>query len=115
MASPSGRGPGPSSGPTAARTGWGAPATRSGPRSRAAPPGRPPSRHIAPRGRARPSPPLPGQATPAREPIRLDFHQLTLNLEGVPAGEGSYDLRFSVWPRHAGELLGAPELRGGPA
>lgn len=60
-------------------------------------------------------PPLEGQKTLAQQPIRLDYHQMMLNLEGVPGEGEAYDLRLSVWARHSGELLGAQELRGVPA
>ncbi|MCD6351081.1 MAG: alkaline phosphatase D family protein [Armatimonadetes bacterium] len=58
---------------------------------------------------------LPGQVSRAKEPIRLDYHRMMLELEGVPRPGGTYDLRLSVWAHHAGDLLGAQELRGVPA
>jgi len=59
-------------------------------------------------------PPLPGQFTHAQEPIRWDYHQLRLDLEGIPVGD-TYTLRLSLWARHAGTLLGAQEIQGVPA
>lgn len=58
---------------------------------------------------------LEGRQTIAKEPIRLDYHQLTLNLEGIPQEGGTYDLRLTVWARNSGDLLGACELPGVPA
>ena len=64
---------------------------------------------------ARDYPLLEGQKNLAKDPIRLDYHRMMLNLEGVPSGNGNYDLRLSVWAENAGELLGAQELRQIPA
>lgn len=61
------------------------------------------------------NPLIPGQETLEKQPIRLDYHRMVLNLEGVPAANDTYDLRFSVWAQNAGDLLGAQELRGIPA
>jgi len=58
---------------------------------------------------------LPDQTTVARQPIRLDYHRMMVNLEGVPRADGRYDVRLSVWAEHAGDLLGAVELCGVPA
>ncbi|MCC7491970.1 MAG: hypothetical protein IT204_06465 [Fimbriimonadaceae bacterium] len=61
-------------------------------------------------------PPLAGQQTLAKAPLRFEFHQLLLQLEGVPRdGGATYDLRLAVWSRHQQELLGAQELRAVPA
>ena len=60
-------------------------------------------------------PMLDGQETLAKNPIRLDYHRMMLNLEGIPRNDGLYDLRLSVWAQHSGELLGAQELQGVPA
>jgi len=58
---------------------------------------------------------LPGQETVARALMRLDYHRMMVNLEGVPRPAGGYDLRLSVWAQHAGDLLGAVELPNVPA
>ena len=42
--------------------------------------------------------------------IRLGYHRMVLNLEGIPQSGGLYTLRLSVWSQHAGKLLGAREL-----
>ena len=60
-------------------------------------------------------PELPGQKTIVQNPIELGYNQMTLNLEGVPAGDGTYTLRLSVWARHSGDLFIAQELPGVPA
>lgn len=60
-------------------------------------------------------PELPGQQTIVQKPIDLGYHQMTLNLEGVPSADGTYLLRLSVWARHSGELFIAQELPGVPA
>ena len=58
---------------------------------------------------------LDGQRVIASEPVRLDYHRMMLNLEGIPRGADAYDLRLSVWAHHAGTLLGAAELCNVPA
>jgi len=60
-------------------------------------------------------PELPGQQTIVQKPIDLGFNQMSLNLEGVPAADGTYTLRLSVWARHSGYLFAAQELHGVPA
>ncbi len=60
-------------------------------------------------------PELPGQQTIVQKPIDLGFNQMSLNLEGVPAADGTYTLRLSVWARHSGDLFAAQELHGVPA
>lgn len=56
-----------------------------------------------------------GQQNIARQPIRLHYHRMMLNLEGIPRPGNLYDLRLSVWAQHAGDLLGAQELAAVPA
>ena len=64
---------------------------------------------------ARDYPLLVGQKNLAEAPIRLDYHRMMLNLEGVPRDDGYYDLRLSVWAQNSGDLLGAQELQKVPA
>jgi len=42
--------------------------------------------------------------------IRLGYHRMMPNLEGIPQSDGLYTLRLSVWSQHAGKLLSAREL-----
>ena len=50
------------------------------------------------------------QQTIVQNMIRLGYHRMVLNLEGIPQSGGLYTLRLSVWSQHAGKLLGAREL-----
>ncbi len=58
---------------------------------------------------------LAGQDTIAGGAVRLGREPVALDLEGIPAGQGNYDLRLSAWSRTGARLLGAAELRGIPA
>jgi alkaline phosphatase D len=60
-------------------------------------------------------PPLRGQVEVVPTEVRLDYHQMALNLSGIPQDDGRYTLRLSVWAYHAGDLLGAIELEDVPA
>ncbi len=60
-------------------------------------------------------PPISGQQVIIKNPIRLDYHRMVLNLEGIPRPGGTYELRFSVWAQHAGDLLAAAVLPSVPA
>jgi alkaline phosphatase D len=58
---------------------------------------------------------IPSQKTLTKESIRLYYHGMMLNLEGLPERDGFYRLRLSAWALHSGELLGAQEIFQVPA
>ena len=48
------------------------------------------------------------------DPARIDLtaQAISLDLEGVPSGQGKYDLHLAAWETESSRLLGAAELRG---
>ncbi len=57
-------------------------------------------------------PPLDGQRPVVPANVNLMAQAISLDLEGVPSGQGKYDLHLTAWETDSSRLLGAAELRG---